>query len=121
MTTREGLARVGATARWTAAAGAPRLGAMDGPVAELAELGWRAEVSEPGADGAGKERWALPVPPADAGELPHSWHVAAVREPTGRGSGSALPGPSGCRALGARADSSGPPARTPRPSRGVPS
>lgn len=74
------------TSPWTrpwldmqAAAGAPWLGAMDDPVAELAVLGWRAAVAQPGESGPGRERWTLPVPPAGARELPHSWYVTAVR------------------------------------------
>lgn len=62
-----------------AAAGAPWLGAMDDPAAELAEIGWRATVTQPGDGESGHGRWTLPVPPAAAGDLPHSWYVTATR------------------------------------------
>jgi methyltransferase (TIGR00027 family) len=62
-----------------AAAGAPWLGTMDDPRAELGELGWHADVTQPGAGDTGHGRWRLPVPPVDAPEMPHSWYVTAVR------------------------------------------
>ena len=62
-----------------AAAGAPWLTAMDDPTAELGALGWRASVTQPGEGDTGHGRWALPVPPAAAQDLPHSWYVTAVR------------------------------------------
>jgi methyltransferase (TIGR00027 family) len=61
-----------------AAAGAPWRGTMDDPVSELAALGWQAEVTQPGEGDTGHGRWLLPVPPAQAAELPHSWYVTAV-------------------------------------------
>ena len=74
------------TSPWTrpwiemqAEAGAPWLGAMDDPAAELAALGWDATVSQPGEGDSGHGRWTLPVLPAGATELPHTWYVTAVR------------------------------------------
>lgn len=74
------------TSPWTrpwldmqAAAGAPWLGTMDEPAAELAALGWEAEVTQPGEGDTGHGRWTLPVLPATARELPHTWYVTAVR------------------------------------------
>jgi len=74
------------TSPWTrswvemqAAAGAPWLGTMDDPAAELAALGWNATVSQPGEGESGHGRWTLPVLPAGASELPHTWYVTAVR------------------------------------------
>lgn len=62
-----------------AAAGAPWLGTMDDPAAELAVLGWSATVTQPGEGDSGHGRWTLPVIPAGATELPHSWYVTARR------------------------------------------
>jgi len=74
------------TSPWTrswvdmqAAAGAPWLGTMDDPAAELAALGWNATVTQPGEGESGHGRWTLPVLPAGASELPHTWYVTAVR------------------------------------------
>ena len=61
------------------AAGAPWLGTMDDPATELAALGWDATVSQPGEGDSGHGRWTLPVLPAGASALPHSWYVTAVR------------------------------------------
>lgn len=62
-----------------AAAGAPWLGTMDDPAAELTALGWEAAVTQPGEGESGHGRWTLPVVPAGATELPHSWYVTARR------------------------------------------
>ena len=74
------------TSPWTrpwiemqAAAGAPWLGTMDDPADELTRLGWTATITQPGEGETGHGRWTLPVPPAAARELPHSWYVTAVR------------------------------------------
>ncbi len=61
------------------AAGAPWIGTMDDPAATLADLGWSATIAQPGEAGANHGRWALPVLPAAAGDLPHSWYVTAER------------------------------------------
>lgn len=74
------------TSPWTRAwidmqadAGAPWLGTMDDPAAELAAIGWSASVTQPGEGESGHGRWTLPVLPAAARELPHSWYVTAER------------------------------------------
>jgi methyltransferase (TIGR00027 family) len=63
-----------------AAAGAPWIGAMDDPVATLADLGWPASLVQPGEPAANHGRWTLPVPPASMPDLPHSWYVTAERQ-----------------------------------------
>jgi O-methyltransferase involved in polyketide biosynthesis len=75
------------TSPWTkpwvdmqAAAGAPWIGTMDDPAAELAARGWRATVTQPGSPEANHGRWTLPVVPAEMTEMPHSWYVTAERE-----------------------------------------
>ena len=74
------------TSPWTkawlemqAAAGAPWIGTMDDPAAELAARGWTASVTQPGAPDANHGRWTLPVIPASMTDLPHSWYVTAER------------------------------------------
>ncbi len=74
------------TSPWTkpwvemqAAAGAPWIGTMDDPAAELAARGWQAVVTQPGAPGADYGRWTLPVVPAGMTDMPHSWYVTAER------------------------------------------
>ncbi len=62
-----------------AAVGAPWIGAMDDPVATLANLGWSASLVQPGEAAANHGRWMLPVPPASMPELPHNWYVTATR------------------------------------------
>ncbi|MFN8631280.1 MAG: SAM-dependent methyltransferase [Chloroflexota bacterium] len=75
------------TSPWTkawidmqAAAGAPWQAAMDDPTGELAPLGWAAAVSQLGLGASGHGRWTLPILPAAATELPHSWCVTATFE-----------------------------------------
>jgi len=75
------------TSPWTkpwvemqAAAGAPWIGTMDDPAAELAARGWIATVTQPGSPEANHGRWTLPVVPADMTEMPHSWYVTAERD-----------------------------------------
>jgi len=74
------------TSPWTrswvemqAAAGAPWIGSMDDPAAELAARGWIASVTQPGSPGANHGRWTLPVVPPEMTEMPHSWYVTAER------------------------------------------
>lgn len=62
-----------------AAAGAPWLATMDDPAAELGAMGWRATVSQPGEGDSGHGRWTLPLVPAEATDMPHSWYVTAIR------------------------------------------
>ena len=63
-----------------AAAGAPWIGTMDDPAAELAARGWIAAVTQPGSPEANHGRWTLPVVPAEMTEMPHSWYVTATRD-----------------------------------------
>jgi methyltransferase (TIGR00027 family) len=74
------------TSPWTkpwvdmqAAAGAPWIGTMDDPVADLAVRGWVAAVTQPGSPEANHGRWTLPVVPDAMTEMPHSWYVTAER------------------------------------------
>ena len=74
------------TSPWTkpwvemqAAAGAPWIGTMDDPAAELTARGWHATVTQPGSPGANHGRWTLPVIPAEMTDMPHSWYVTAER------------------------------------------
>ena len=62
-----------------AAAGAPWLGTMDDPAAEVGAMGWRVAVMQPGEGDTGHGRYTVPVPPPGAVDLPHSWYVTAVR------------------------------------------
>jgi len=62
-----------------AEAGAPWIGTLDDPAAELAARGWAASVAQPGEPVANHGRWTLPVIPAAMAELPHSWYVTAER------------------------------------------
>lgn len=61
------------------AAGAPWIGTMDDPPAELEPLGWSVTLSQPGEGESGHGRWTLPSVPAVAPGLPHSWYVLAER------------------------------------------
>jgi methyltransferase (TIGR00027 family) len=74
------------TSPWTRAwiqmqadAGAPWIGTMDDPAATLADLGWSASVAQPGEAGVNHGRLTLPVLPATARDLPHSWYVTGER------------------------------------------
>jgi hypothetical protein len=59
--------------------GAPWLGAMDDPVAFLAERGWTATLSQPGQPDANHGRWKLPVIPTTMPGMPHNWYVTAQK------------------------------------------
>jgi methyltransferase (TIGR00027 family) len=63
-----------------AAAGAPWLGSMDDPIGNLAALGWKAELSQPGQPEANFGRWTLPVIPVQMAGIPHNWYVTGVKE-----------------------------------------
>ncbi len=74
------------TSPWTrawiemqATAGAPWIGTMDDPVGFLADRGWTAHLSQPGAPEASYGRWTLPVIPPTMPDMPHSWYVTADR------------------------------------------
>ncbi len=62
-----------------AAAGAPWVGSMDDPSDVLERRGWAPRVVQPGEPPADHGRWVLPVIPAAATGMPHSWYVTAVR------------------------------------------
>lgn len=62
-----------------AAAGAPWIGTLDDPAATLAELGWRAGLTQAGQADANYGRWTLPVFPTHTPGIPHSWFVTARR------------------------------------------
>jgi methyltransferase (TIGR00027 family) len=74
------------TSQWTrpwvemqARSGAPWIGTMDDPVGFLDPRGWRADLTQAGAEDADYGRWALPVVPVTAPESPHNWFVLAER------------------------------------------
>jgi methyltransferase (TIGR00027 family) len=70
------------TRRWIdmqAAAGARWIGTMDDPKAFMAQRGWRATLTFPGAPEVSHGRWHLPVIPADMPGVPHLWYVAAAK------------------------------------------
>jgi methyltransferase (TIGR00027 family) len=62
-----------------ARAGAPWLGALDDPETLLAELGWQAALTQPGAPDAHYQRWKLPVIPVKMPNMPHQWYVTAEK------------------------------------------
>lgn len=62
-----------------AAMGAPWIGALDDPAEPLTALGWTVAVTQFGEPDADYGRWALPVPPREARDLPHHWLVTARR------------------------------------------
>lgn len=62
-----------------AAAGAPWLGTMDDPAAELGPMGWGVAVTQPGEGDTGHGRYTAPVLPPGEANLPRSWYVTAVR------------------------------------------
>lgn len=61
------------------AIGAPWLGTMEDPPAFLAERGWKATLTQAGAENANHNRWHLPVYPSDMPNMPHHWLVTAQR------------------------------------------
>ncbi len=75
-----------------AAAGAPWLGTMEDPRAELANLGWTASLSQAGQPDADYGRWSLPVLPTAMPGVPHHWFVTAERTATPDRSLDAEPG-----------------------------
>jgi methyltransferase (TIGR00027 family) len=62
-----------------AALGAPWLGTMEDPQAFLAKLGWKASLTQAGAEDANHGRWHLPVYPPQMPNMPHHWLVTAQR------------------------------------------
>lgn len=63
-----------------ARSGAPWIGAMDDPESFLAERGWRATMTQSGAEDANYGRWTLPVIPVKMAGMPHNWYVTAYKE-----------------------------------------
>ena len=60
--------------------GAPWLGTMDDPAAELGPRGWDVTVVQVGEEPANHGRWPYPVPPRDLQGVPRNWFVTARRE-----------------------------------------
>jgi methyltransferase (TIGR00027 family) len=60
--------------------GAPWIGAMDDPVAFLAERGWSAGLTQAGEPEVSHGRWLLPIIPVTAPGLPHNWLVTGVKD-----------------------------------------
>jgi methyltransferase (TIGR00027 family) len=72
------------TRQWVemqAKSGAPWIGTMDDPVSFLAMRGWKATLSQAGADDANYDRWPYPVIPTMIPNMPHNWYVTACKEP----------------------------------------
>lgn len=70
------------TSAWVAMqarAGAAWLGGLDDPEGLLAEMGWQANLTQPGAPDAHFDRWTLPVIPVKMPNMPHQWYVTASR------------------------------------------
>lgn len=59
--------------------GAPWLGWLDNPQGFMTGYGWRAALSQPGAQDANYGRWMMPVVPLAAPDLPHNWYVKATK------------------------------------------
>jgi methyltransferase (TIGR00027 family) len=75
------------TSPWTrpwvemqANAGAPWIGTMDDPEGFLSMRGWKATLSQAGADEANHGRWPYPVIPTTMPDMPHNWFVIAQKE-----------------------------------------
>lgn len=58
---------------------APWTGTMEDPSSYLADVGWRANVTQCGNIDADYGRWAYPVSPMGALGLPHHWFVTAKK------------------------------------------
>jgi len=76
------------TSPWTqrlvesfANAGAPGIGTMDDPVADLAMRGWQARLTQLGGEAANYGRWPYPVIPQTVPGMPRYWLVTARKEP----------------------------------------
>lgn len=70
------------TKQWVemqAKAGAPWIGTMDDPVEFLAARGWRAGLTQAGAEDASYGRWPFPVIPTIMPGMPHNWYVTATK------------------------------------------
>ena len=58
---------------------APWIGTMDDPIGFLANIGWKATLSQAGAPEANHGRWHLPVIPVLMPDMPHNWYVTAQK------------------------------------------
>jgi methyltransferase (TIGR00027 family) len=75
------------TSPWTrpwvemqASSGAPWIGTMDDPEGFLARRGWKATLSQAGANDANHGRWPYPVIPPTMPDMPHNWFVIAQKD-----------------------------------------
>lgn len=75
------------TSPWTKAwvemqarSGAAWVGTLDDPLTFLAGLGWKAGLTQAGAEDANHGRWRLPVIPTRMPDMPHNWYVTAFKE-----------------------------------------
>jgi nicotinamidase-related amidase len=70
------------TQAWVSAlakAGAPWIGTMDDPEADLSALGWQAWLAQYGEEEANYGRWPYPVMPRTLPDMPRTWLVTAHR------------------------------------------
>jgi methyltransferase (TIGR00027 family) len=65
-----------------AQAGAPWIGTMDDPEEFFRERGWKAALTQAGAEDANHGRWPYPILPTKMPDFPHNWFVTAVKHPT---------------------------------------
>lgn len=63
-----------------ASSGAPWIGTMDDPEKFLGTAGWKATLSQAGANEANYGRWPYPVIPITMPDMPHNWFVIARKE-----------------------------------------
>jgi methyltransferase (TIGR00027 family) len=60
--------------------GAPWIGTLDDPVGFLVTRGWKAFLTQAGADDANHGRWPYPVIPTTMPDMPHNWFVTTLKE-----------------------------------------
>jgi hypothetical protein len=68
------------TRQWVemqAKSGAPWIGTLDDPGGFLAARGWKATLTQAGANDANYGRWSYPVIPTTMPDMPHNWFVIA--------------------------------------------
>jgi methyltransferase (TIGR00027 family) len=71
------------TRQWVemqANSGAPWIGTMDDPEGFLAARGWKARLTQAGAEDANYGRWPYPIIPITMPDMPHNWFVSAQKE-----------------------------------------
>jgi methyltransferase (TIGR00027 family) len=71
------------TRQWVemqANSGAPWVGTLDDPEGFLAARGWKASLTQAGAEDANYGRWPYPVIPTTMPDMPHNWFVIAQKE-----------------------------------------